>query len=422
MLSTLSLDKGLVVVLHFIFFFVLIRFFSRKTDIEIPIRLISAVFILKVIVGLLYNYIHAEVFEGGDPWYRFVDARMLMGLLLEDPKALLGYLFLPESQWNMLVLREYLSELSYPKVYLSEIPIIRMNILANLMTGNSYYGVIPFVAFTVVWISALASKAISSITNSSIIKVFLVLSLVPSVLFFTAGFYKDSFMYISILLLLIGFINLVNDTNFWRALFSIGLASILMLQIRWMDFVLYLPFFILFYFLSKHKEGVFIKFFVLTIAGVSLVCLIDLLIPGIDLFQILYERKTITKSGFVSSNFYSPDWRGEGLGMVRFFPIALVNAFLQPFPWSASSALGLVASLESSLFIVIIVVAFLFRKKVRKATPILCLFFFISLSRGIFNGLFIENAGTMIRHRSEILSFAMLFVIMYGTNWLEKLS
>lgn len=385
----------------------ILPYFKKK---DIPIKWLIIIYLLKVVAGLAYNQFHIL----GDAGYRAKDAQHILNALGEHPISVLKFLLLPESMWDSFELQPYLSQFSYPNGFHSEYTLIRVYVVGMLITGGYFNGVIPIIAFLVL----VANLNYYNLFRTTFVEIppfllLLILSLTPSLTFFTAGLYKEAFIYMAIGLILTNIWGLMNDRGTWKQVVYIGLGLYLLALFRWLDLILYLPVFFAYILLHKATRNVGLKYLGILLSLAIFGLFLDFLIDRVDLFQILYDRKTITLGGNARSSFATPDWRGSGLFLFLYLPNAFFNALFRPFIWNAETLFQLVGGIETLFLFLFLVVCLLNRKKHLKMTPLLGFLLFASISRLCFVGLFIENSGTIIRHRTEVLTFIILFLFAY---------
>lgn len=400
----------LFLLLHTIFFGLIILNlpFFQKTGIRKIYLLL--IFLAKIVIGLGYNYIHSEVLAGGDPWLRANDAMVLLEAFQEHPKAVLKYIFLPETYWDKQVLQPYLNHFTKTFFFSAEIFLVRLYFIVLFITGGYFYGFIPMLAFILLLVNLklfeLFRKTLPDIDKKLLLWT---ICFLPTATFFTSGLYKDALMYIALGLCLINSWSFLNEERRWSKLLWVLGGLIIMLLFRWADFILYFPVLIAYFIIHHSPDFPFFKYAGILIILLTAAFIADYFIVEVDILEYLYRRKSTVRRQVVASNFETADWRYTDWAILTHLPMALINALFRPFPQDVQTAFQGATFIESVGVFLFLVFGLVFRKQRLKMTPLLGFLLFIALARLCFNGLFIENVGTIVRHRSEILMFLLVF-------------
>ena len=400
----------LFLLLHTIFFGLIILNlpFFQKTGIRKLYLLL--IFLAKIGIGLSYNYIHSEVLPGGDPWLRANDAMILLEAFQEHPKAVLEYIFLPKEYWNTQILQPYLSHFTKTFFYDAEIYLVRVYFIVLFITGGYFYGFIPMLTFILLVVNlkffALFRKALPDLNKTLLL---LIICFLPTATFFTSGLYKDGLIYIALGLCWINSWSFLNEERHWSKFLWILLGLLIMLLFRWADLILYLPVLLAYFVVHYSPNYAFFKYSGILLGLLAIAFIADYFIVEVDILEVLYRRKSTIRRQVVASNFESADWRYTDWGILKHIPMALINALFRPFPQDVRTAFQGATFIESVGIFLFLLFGLLFRKQRLKMTPLLGGLLFIALVRLCFNGLFMENTGTIVRHRSEILMFLLVF-------------
>ncbi len=423
-MDEMSMMATVLLFIGYCFFFaLLIKQLSFFKNTGLSCKVLWGLFALKILFGLSFHYIHAEVLVGTDSLSRFEDGKALLQAFPDHPWSVLKALVLPFSMWDSFELQPYITQFSYPNGNLSEYVLIRVYAIFQFIGGGSFYSVIPFMAFFVLIANLklyqLFSKAFLDAPKQLLL---LLICCFPSVAFFTGGLYKDGLIYIGLCLMISHFWQFINEEKKFTHLIWIASGMFIMGLFRWADLVIYGGVLFVFFMVRKYNEKVLIRYLSIFASIILLIVIMDLAVPQYDLMTFLDQRKGVTQYDFSNSVFYFPDWKGNPLLLVACIPLAIVNGLFRPFPWDADSLIQLIGGIETVVLFLGLLVCIIFRKEQRKFTPLSGFLMFASLARLAFVGLFIENSGTVIRHRSEILIFLIVFFITYflDTNKLKS--
>lgn len=400
----------LFLLLHTIFFGLLLLKLPFFKKIGIRKEYLLLFFLLKIGIGLAYNYIHSKVLAGGDPWLRANDAMVLLEAFQDHPQAVLKYIFLPEEYWDTQTLQPYLNHFTKVFFFKAEVYLVRVYFIVLFITGGYFSGFIPMLAFILLAINLkffeLFQKAFPTINRTLLL---LIICFFPTATFFTSGLYKDGLMYIALGLCLINMWSYLNEERNWIKLLWVLLGLLIMLLFRWADLILYLPI-IFAYFVVHHSPNFsFFKYGGILLGLLAIAFVADYFIVEVDILETLYRRKSTVRRQVVASNFDSPDWRYSDWGILKYVPLAVMNALFRPFPQDVQTTFQGITFIESVGVFLFLIFGLIFRKRQLKMTPLLGFLFFVAMARLCFNGLFIENVGTIVRHRSEILMFLLVF-------------
>jgi len=371
----------LFLLLHTIFFgYLILKLpFFQKTGIRKIYLLL--IFIAKIGIGLTYNYI-----------------------------AVLKYIFLPEEYWDKPTLQPYLNYFTKTFFFKAEIYLVRLYFIVLFITGGYFYGFIPMLAFILLLVNLklfnLFRKALPDISQKFLL---LTICFLPTATFFTSGLYKDGLMYIALGLCIINSWSFLNEERHWRKLLWVLSGLLIMLLFRWADLILYLPILVAYFIIHFYPTFSFLKYAAILIGLLAIAFIADYFIVEVDILEYLYRRKSTVRRQVVASNFESPDWRNADWGILKYLPTALVNALFRPFLKDVQSTFQAVTFIESVGLFLFLVFGLFFRKKHLRMTPLLGFLLFIAMARLCFNGMFIENTGTIVRHKSEVLIFLLIF-------------
>ncbi|GIV32574.1 MAG: hypothetical protein KatS3mg031_0109 [Chitinophagales bacterium] len=367
---------------------------SRKT--------ITAVFLLKVMIGLLYSYIYVKHYGGGDTHFYFRDSAYIVQTLPESPGKYLYLTLGPNGGKIPECIKPQVKAMGYWG-NTSGYMVVRFNALVRLFSFGEFYVHAVFMAFVslvgLIWLHRAAALLIG---NSTLLV--LVVFFIPSVLFWGSGVHKEGLLLFSLGMFFWGTAGLV---TYWRAVFLILMLTGAFLTYCIRDFVLLLllPGWVVFLFAGRRKAGStmillsYLFFFLLTFSlplfGTR--NFLEMMAWKQDQFQTIGGGNT-----YIPVPAFHPDWTV----LFKNLPAALRNSLLGPFFIPVHHLYQLAVVVENALLIGGMMVIPFFRKL--KVSP-------FGLWTGIFAcclllliGYIVPNVGAIVRYRSIVLPFLLL--------------
>ena len=166
-------------------------------------------------------------------------------------------------------------------------------------------------------------------------------------------------------------------------------------------------------FLWKKNRVLFI--FLLLLAGTGLFIAINHYLTNRSLLEYINYMRTVRAYG--NTAFLSNMNISNPISFICFAPIALLVAWLSPFPWQIGSMSQIIAIPEMLLYysllpVIFLGAGFIMRYKIREGGIIIVYIFIMMLVLAFIEG----NIGTLFRHRAMVL----LFMFVLAGIGLEK--
>lgn len=382
---------------------------------------LTAVFVLKVVSGIIYGIIYQINYWGGDTYVFFRNADLIFKTFPSHPMYYLQ---------NMVGIHVDPPEpglFSYPpqRYYFGNFGVYTLLHIQAVIRAFSfgYYNIhVVFNAF----ISTISGVALYKVFNDSRIvprrTLIAVIFFVPSLVFWTSGIHKDGFVYFGLSILLLGVYHFFKGFRLKGVLFSL-LGLFIITIIRGYLLVLLFPALIALVWTIYDARRAVWKFIIVYATCVALVFSVQLIKPNFDIVSkaVVAQQAFSKENG--NSDFYVPPLEETWQSVLMFTPIAFTNALVRPTILECHDFLQYLASFEMLVFMLMVVLCSFYYKRVT-LTP----FFYFALFYGISNllliGFLLSNSGTIARYRAVALGFMVLVLVAktnYNVIWIKIL-
>lgn len=376
---------------------------------------ILAVFILKIGAGYLSFKYHNIYFAGGDGSIYLNSSRNLVDLSNRNPITYLQ-LFTNQNrqkpEWEEIYQRIiYWDPVKSAEFIDDNRTAIRINSLISLLSFRSIgVHIILLIFLSLIGLMALYKSFRKWFENIYPPAIFFAVFLSPSIIFWTSGILKETHT-IFILGLFIYQLSIFIERKDYRSLFWTFLLGILLLLARtYLSIALFIP--VLFLVLSSFfKTRSILKSIGLTITF-STIIIILLNVNGIDPFQILSAKQAdFILIGKNANSFFHIAELTQPLDLVKNFPIALFNVYLQPQLFNFDSWLYVFPIIENIDLITIIIFVFVYYKSpCKKETKYLIFVLLVWIIGGWIIGLTVPVQGAIARYKSILIPFLLISI------------
>jgi len=420
-----------VLIFFYAIVFLLIIRYHRFFNIDgLSRKLISIIFILKIIAGIAYGLIYKYFYNiaDADTYNYFRDSRIIYNSFFDNPLYYLQLTFGPNGGSIPEHLRSYIEAMGHWG-YTGDYMVVRFNALIQLVSGGSYFVHIIFIAF----VSLLGLIALFKLFNSSLPtpnssqegnkskNTLLTLSIffIPSVIFWGSGLHKEGLLLFSIGFFLLNFHLLVTKALGLKNLIACLFFAILIILIRGHLFILLLPSLIAYFWTIRKPSYFLIKFMITHLICWAIAFNVHYIFPGLNPIELIIEQQErfsllAILFGSGQSGIPSIEMEANLLSLLANIPRALWNSFLFPYLWNpAKSGLQTIGFIETLMLIVIMIICVVFnRLKKINNRPILYLSLFYAITLLIIIGLIVPNLGAIARYRVIALPFLMSFFLL----------
>ena len=381
----------------------------RKSDVKIQWWI--AIFLTKVLVGIIYGNIHSQSYGGGDTLYGFKQGIRVYHTLFDyGIFTYLKLVFLP-CHYPIYSGLEKWANNSIPYGDESYYLIIRFHALVALISG-SYYNV-HVVFYNILSFSGvfLIYSAFKDELKEKKYLLIVALILIPSIVFWTSGIHKDGLALLGIAMI---YYSVKNTSEFSKSnLFILVFGTLILYIVRSYLIAILIP--ILFvYLVFKKVERRLILYYLFGFTGFSLIIiLISSLMSAISpLDKLIWWQLAFNNLPSTENSVAVPVLLPNLISLVKIIPVSFYHAFLNPLPWQAINIYQLIIGLQDLLLFIVLVFLILYTIFKRRQFPHL---FYLSIgytmSLYILLGIIVPNLGALSRYKSTGTFFLCLAII-----------
>jgi len=398
----------------------------------IRIRVLQGLFVLKFIVGVALTSIYTSHYQKrseADIFKYYDDAEVMYGALKDAPADYFKMLFSIGNDNDYFYYNYYVKMNNWDRKYDTNIyndshTIIRVNAVLMIFS----FGVFQVHTLFFCFLSLIGLVALYKWASNYVRKrysIFVVIFLLPSVLFWTSGVLKEAILIFGLGMLLLSLDKVFKEKINIRNLGMLLFAFELLFYIKFYVLIAFIPS-IIAYLIAVKVQKRFGFIYVGVIAIITLLAFnADKIPPHINFVETLVRKQTdfkrLVEYQGAGSQFELTTLEPSFLGIAKVVPEALVNCFIRPLPTKKSGGLQWISILEN-LVILIGLIAALFSAVKNKfqfnfdshqknmlwftATFTLTLFVIIGLTTPV--------AGALVRYKVPALPFlgiAIIFVI-----------
>lgn len=386
-----------------------ISFFKKA---GIPEKLLIALFLIRVLSGILNCYLSLHYFPVSDSLtYHQLGLeefdllkhhpREFFTNILYDPyqKHFSGLLETTDSYWNNLKTNAILKVLAVMDIFS----------LANFYINTLFFNFIVF--FGVVAVYRFFKNLLPKFFWLLIIAVFLF----PSTLFFTSMIHRDGLIFLLIGIIILHFQKMFSEGISFKSTFLVILSMALIFIFRNFVFFLLIPSLIAWMIAQKKPKFSLVIFSMIFLICGFLFFFTKTILPAADFPKYVAERQRSFMILAQESNTKLPAGQLQGtfISFLHEAPVAFKNAFLLPTVFKAN-LLEIPFALELLLVELLLILFLIFPKK--QTPPAIHFIVFFSVAMLIMIGYTIPILGALVRYRSIYLNF-ILIAIVGCINW-----
>ena len=393
------------------------KFFKSS---EIKIKWWCGIFLFKVLIGILYGYIHSFSYGGADTFYSFKQGIRVYNTLRNFGfSTYFKLVFLPCHYPSYSGIERWTHN-SIPYGDESYYLIVRFHAFVALISG-CYYNV--HVVFYNILSFAGCVFLYRSFKDELIEKSILLLAaliLIPSVVFWTSGIHKDGLSLLGIGIL---FYSLKKQDEFSFYKIVLALFSIILLYIVRSYILLILIPLIAVYVIFSNKKKNLLLYYAITFSGfLFIVILVSSDVGGVSpLDKIVWWKNAFGALSQSENSISLPDIQPKIFSFIQLIPHALVHSFLQPFFWNAKNGYQIFVGLQDWILFFSLQILIIYSVIKQKVLPHL---FYLSVgytvSVYVLLGMIVPNLGALSRYKSSGTFFLVLAIISLLPNEFMK--
>lgn len=395
-----------------------VPFFKLK---EIPAYAVVSVFLLKSLAGFLSYSYHNYYFAGGDSAIYLNSGYDLISFSHGNPITYIK-LFLNlnrgipewESIYSQII---YWDSKSPFNIINDNRNAIRINSLVSLISFNNLGVHIVVLNFlTIIGLSALYKSFSNFFQNIPPILIFVAVFLSPSILFWTSGILKETHTLLILGLYFFYLSKLIKNKNFSNLLLVLLFAALLLLVRTYLALILFIATSILLTNLKLNIKKFSWQVYFILFSGLILLFIIYL--SPFNLFDAIQQKQIdFIYIGKNANSFFSILPLQKPIDIFLYFPIAIINVFIQPQLFSFDSWLYLFPIIENIDILFFCFLGIRYYKTPNKdSINYILMAILIYLLSSWLIGLTVPIQGAIARYKALTQPFLLIFIFSF-VDW-----
>ena len=395
-----------------------LKFFEMEATSK---KLLSLFFLLKVVAGLLltlvYTYYYTDTTKA-DIYRYFNDSKIISSILFSNPKV-----------WLKIMSGLGINDADTfrhiaPTWYFS-------HPAADMVTSNSFFirvlSVLNYFSFYNIYINTLLLNFIAFTGLVALYKtlrpyfdefeqlLYLPVFLLPSVVFWSSGLLKESFLLTGIALYLYAWPGF-NNLRLWKSMFFIPIALMIIgltkiyVAVLLLSFSLFLP--------SRNSINALPSAFRRRLLVFVAACLVVMNYYGQSFCEKIIEKRNEFTALVISekagsaldTKLLTPDCSN----LISILPSSLVNSVLRPFIWAGGAIFQSIFAVENAMFILLMLVllTFFFKWPDAKKLRLAVFCFLFAFFNYLIIGLTVPVMGAIVHYRVVAAPFLFIGVLL----------
>ena len=385
---------------------------------------IVAVFLLKIAGGYLSYKYHNIYFAGGDSNIYLQGGRDLVDYSNKNPWLFIN-LFLNrhrnEPGWEETYNMIYWDPVKGNELFDDNRTAIRVNALVSLFSFRSVgVHIIILVFLSMIGLAALYKTFVRWFGNVFKPAVFLAVFLTPSILFWTSGILKETHTILFLGLFVFYLAAFLENKSLKNLMVSLVLFALLYLSRTFLAAAVFFPVVFLLSTLAFRKHVIPKSLLVASV--LLLILFFSARFAGIDPVKVMIGKQEGFNITAVNarSYFHLPAIR-NGWDILLYFPLALVNVFIQPQLFRFDTWLYVFPLIENFDIITMLLIIILkyYRKPDKKALKFWLFIAMVWIIGGWIIGLTVPVQGAIARYKSVLMPFLLMSIFSIA-DW-EKI-
>ena len=405
----------------FLFLIYKLKFFKLE---GISFKIISSIFLLKVLSGvilaIIYRYYY-DSYQTSDVYKYFLDGKVVFSVLNKNPADFLKLLVGIDS--DAAYMHKYLdnTEFWYKAFNYGLLNdnrlVIRIHVLLNFLSfGNFWVHSVIFSFF-----SFAGLTAIYKVFDKYFKKKYLLIIAVffaPSVMFWSSAALKESLIIAMIGMLFFTFFKIIEKKKITINLIFFTISILLMLLLKFYVLFSLIPGLIAYFIVKQFKIKQSILVFLGIYTAIIVLFFNSAYLSPYNLPEIISQKQhdfinMLDASGHVGSRIYLPELEPNFFSFLKNTPYALINSFFRPSFFDIHSAIVVPAFIESFFILILVLLSMkIFNlKKVKSLLPEVLLMSSFIITLFILIGLTTPVLGALVRYKVPALPF--LFILLF---------
>ncbi len=402
---------SILLTITYIFVFL---FIISKLRFAIPTRTLQFFFMLKLVIGGLYAFVHYH-FYTGDTWAYFKFGKILFNEFHQSPIEFFKLTILPRpsalpEKWTKIadIIPYWHQSSGYT--------MIRLQAILNFFSFGNYPVHIVFWNFFSTIGLAYVYEVINQFFKTDKKILLFLIFLLPSFLFWGSGVHKEAICFFTLGAILYHTFKLAKTPFRVISWCIILFSAFLLLLIRPYSLILFLPILIVFTWHQFNPKYTLLKYAFTYIASIFLAWSLSTF-SSINVFEKLRRTQEVYALYYIGKSDFDPPFIQANLSsIIAATPVAIYNVILRPTFNDIHNFLSILAFIETYLIISMFIYFIYNGKFVQARKQVLFYgFLFFSISYIILIGITIDNVGAIVRYRSVPYLFLLsAFWMLYS--------
>jgi len=378
----------------FIFLFIM-----SKLTFAISTKKLQLFFLLKLLFGGIYAYIHYYHYEG-DTWEYFKYGKILFDVFQESPVEFFRLTIMPRPNVIPAKWAEIADVIPY-WYQSSGYTMIRIQAILHFFSLGNYPVHVVFWNFFSTLGLAYIYTSIRKLHKDDNSVLLYSIFLIPSFLFWGSGVHKEAVCFFSLGIILHHSLKLIKEpTRLFRWALVLSNAFLLLL-IRPYAFLLFLPILLTLAWCRNNSKAVLGKYAVIYAASSIFVIIISTF-TSFNVFEKIRRMQEVYYKYYIGASDVSiPRVDADLTSILMAAPTGFYNVVFRPTYWDTQNFLASLAFWETYILLALFLFFFIYGRFVLAEKQILFYgFLFFSITYILLIGITINNLGAIVRYRS----------------------
>lgn len=290
--------------------------------------------------------------------------------------------------------------------------IIRFNTVFRFLSGGNFHVHTLFMCMISFSGAVALYRFLTAYISNRPVTLYIISFFIPSTLFWSSGLLKEGIVLFSIGYILYGLYLARERVRSGWIFFAIAAGLLYYIKFYLLATILPAALIFVFYKNAKVHHFLFAPFllFLLLLA-------LGYVFPSFQVFSLIELKQTAFKELAMlqqaGSSLYLPDLKQISDYLIT-LPYALYHTFILPFPIFSGGPLVLFSGIENLLFWLLVLLAFIFPKRLKEAEKRLIYFSIIfTCSVFLLIGYTVPVLGAIVRYKSPLLPFLYLIPFLF---------
>ncbi|MCF8298142.1 MAG: hypothetical protein K9J13_11395 [Saprospiraceae bacterium] len=379
------------------------------------------VFALKIFAGLIMFLMYSYYYDKAtaDIFRFFDDGKVIYNAAYEKPWDYIRFVL--DIGTNAPELKSYIMEMNNwgvsfeNSVYGDSHILIQFNALIMLFSFGNYFVHILFICFVSLLGLTAIFKFFYPLFKNKKWELFIIIFLIPSVVFWGSGVLKEGLLLFGIGFLIYYFKVLINKQSIFKSIIWILFSVYLLSLTKFFVIGLLIPLLLSFLWTNKAKKFVGLKYLAVILVFLIIGLNLHFISPKYDFLELISKKQANfislaienQSSSLITKNAIEPDlW-----SFTKATPVSIFNSLFRPHIFEANTILMKFSAIENIFVLLSIILALIFIKikDIDKSS------FYLALSFAICTFIiigFTPITGAIVRYKIIALPFFLISLLM----------